>query len=111
METQKVDIYLMSNQKNFPADKIPMLREALLRAPDDKFMMLQAVELKDTTTMIVISVFLGSLGIDRFMLGDVGMGVLKLLTGGVCGILTIYDWCTVMKRTREQNFTNVIAVL
>ncbi len=33
----------------------------------------------------------GVLGIDRFYLGYVGIGVLKLLTGGCFGILAIID--------------------
>ena len=37
------------------------------------------------------------------MLGDTGMGVLKLLTAGVCGILTIIDWFTVKGRTHDFN--------
>ena len=45
------------------------------------------------------------------MLGDIGMGILKLLTGGVCGILTIIDWFTVQNRTRELNYNNIMMVL
>lgn len=72
---------------------------------------LTTVDIKDSTTLLLISIFLGSLGIDRFMLGDTGMGILKLLTCGVCGILTIIDWFTVQKRTRELNYNNIMMIL
>jgi TM2 domain-containing membrane protein YozV len=58
---------------------------------------------KDAGTMLVISIFIGSWGFDRFMLGDTGMGVLKLLTFGGCGIWTIVDWFTVKNRTHAYN--------
>ena len=74
-------------------------------------MMLSTIDLKDPTTLLLISIFLGSLGIDRFMLGDIGMGVLKLLTLGCCGILTIVDWFTVSKRAKEKNFSNVMTLI
>ena len=45
------------------------------------------------------------------MLGDIGMGVLKLLTLGCCGILTIIDWFTVSKRAKEKNFSNVMTLI
>lgn len=69
------------------------------------------MELKDPTTLLLVSLFIGGLGVDRFMLGDVGMGVLKLLTGGLCGILSIIDWFTVSKKAKELNFANVMAIL
>jgi TM2 domain-containing membrane protein YozV len=58
---------------------------------------------KDPGTMLVLSVLFGSLGVDRFMLGDTGMGILKLLTFGGCGILTIIDWFSVKGRTHDFN--------
>lgn len=45
--------------------------------------------MKDPNTVLLVSIFLGVLGIDRFMIGDTGMGILKLLTCGCCGVLTI----------------------
>ena len=47
--------------------------------------------MKSKTTALILSIFLGGLGIDRFYLGHTGLGVLKLLTGGVFGILYIID--------------------
>lgn len=111
MTQDKVDMYLMANQKYFPVEKVQFLREKLLEASEEKFALVYSVELKDPTTLLLVSIFLGSLGIDRFMLGDTGMGVLKLLTGGVCGILTIVDWFTVQKRTKELNFGNLMMIL
>lgn len=60
---------------------------------------------------MIISIFLGTLGVDRFMLGDIGMGILKLLTVRLCGVLTIIDWFTIQKRVREQNWSNLMMVL
>lgn len=109
MDQQKVDMYITTNQKYFPAEKITQLRDKLKEMEEEKFSSVSAVELKDPTTLLLISIFLGSLGIDRFMIGETGMGVLKLLTAGCCGILTIIDWFTIQKKTKELNFNKLMA--
>jgi TM2 domain-containing membrane protein YozV len=48
--------------------------------------------MKNKTVAILLSFFLGELGIDRFYLGYTGMGVLKLLTAGGLGILWLIDF-------------------
>ena len=88
-----------------------LFKEKLYKMEDSKFSMVSMIELKDPTTLLLISLFLGGWGVDRFMLKETGMGVLKLLTGGCCGILTIVDWFSIQKKTREMNFNNFMLML
>lgn len=111
LDQSKVDMYFMTNAKYFPGEKVVYLKEKLSTMDDEKFSMISTVELKDPTTILLISIFLGSLGIDRFMLDDTGMGILKLLTWGCCGILTIIDWCTISQKTKEVNFNKLMSLL
>ena len=111
MDQNKVDMYIMTNQKYFPAEKIMYIKEKLAAMDESKFSMISTIEMKDPTTILLVSIFLGGLGVDRFMLGDIGMGILKLLTCGVCGILTIIDWFTISKKAKELNFNNVMTML
>jgi TM2 domain-containing membrane protein YozV len=104
MEAQKVDMYLLSNGKFFESHLIPSLRQILIDAPDDKFVFLQTIALKDPTTMLIVSLLAGAFGVDRFMVGDTGLGVAKLLTCGGFGIWSIVDWFMIMGRTRQLNY-------
>ena len=111
MTQEKIDAFMLANTKYFPPESILMLRTKLSKVVDEKLWVLQSADFKDPTTTLIISLLLGSLGIDRFMIGDTGMGVLKLLTCGLCGILTIVDWFIISKKTKEQNLQKIMAIL
>ena len=111
LDQNKIDMYIMTNQKFFPEEKIVYLKDKLRTMDEEKFSLISTIEMKDPTTILLVSIFLGALGIDRFMLGDTGMGILKLLTCGCCGILTIIDWFTVSKKAKEANFNKIMSLL
>ncbi len=46
---------------------------------------------KDWLTTLLLCIFVGGLGIDRFYTGHTGIGVVQLLTLGGCGIWTLVD--------------------
>lgn len=106
-----MSLYLTTNMKYFPGDKMTLIREKLEQLDDERYLTVSSIELKDPTTMLLVSLFLGGLGVDRFMMGDIGIGILKLFTLGLCGILTIIDWFTVMKRTKESNYQRLMMAI
>ena len=58
---------------------------------------------KDPTAALLLSLFLGVLGVDRFYVGDIGLGVAKLLTGGGFFIWVIIDWFLIRNATAAKN--------
>lgn len=111
MEAHKVDAFMLANAKNFSTARVLVLGGMLARVDDSKWAMLQTIPFKDPTMTLIISLFAGSLGIDRFYIGDMGLGVLKLLTCGGFGIWSIIDWFLIMDATRDKNFEKIQPLL
>jgi TM2 domain-containing membrane protein YozV len=103
MDAQKVDMFMMMNSKFFESHHLGAIREKIVNLDDSKAPALQMMQFKDPTTALIISILIGGLGIDRFYIGDTGLGIGKLLTCGGLGIWTIVDWFLIMGATREKN--------
>ena len=82
----------------------------LLKRADGTGSWFQAAEVpgvfseKDWLTAVLLSLFVGVLGIDRFYLGYTGLGIVKLITCGGLGIWALIDLILiVMGRLPDAN--------
>ncbi len=111
MQEQKVDMFIMTNSKFFESHQVFQVRERLLQVDDSKWGMIQSISFQDPTIVLIVSFLAGYLGIDRFMIGDTGLGVAKLLTCGGLGIWAIIDLFMIMGATRERNMAKLQQVI
>ena len=111
MDQAKIESYLAKNGAKLPEEKIAELKDLLAKLNDDQFISIDSLDLKNPSTMIIVAWLGACIGLDRFMLGDTGLGVLKLLLCGGCGIWAIIDIFTAGKRTREFNMNKMYEIL
>lgn len=111
MDVQKVDMFIMANAKFFESHQVLAIRDRLLATDESRWPALQTLQLKDPTTSLIVSILGGHFGIDRFLIGDIGLGVGKLLTCGGLGIWTLIDFFLIMGATREKNIEKLQQML
>lgn len=104
MESDKMNHILMMLSSKIPAGSIPSVRTRLENTDisESEILALQS-QMKDPLLSILLSIFIGTLGVDRFYIGDVGLGIGKLLTGGGCGIWWLIDIFLIVDATKQKN--------
>ncbi len=103
------DSFLSANTANFPSEQLPSLRQRLSQLDDSQAnQVIAAANVKNPTTALILSIFLGTLGVDRFYIGQVGLGVAKLLLAWLTfGIWTIIDWFLIINATKKANLVAI----
>lgn len=111
MREHDVNMFLMANKDYLPEDRLPYLRSVLMNMDDQAWAGLSMVTFKSPVLMLVISLLVGELGVDRFLVGDIALGLGKLLTAGGCGVWWFIDLFLIMNRTREKNWQKLAMFL
>lgn len=110
MTTDKVNALMMQLQNKIPEEQAAVLKNALVRATDESYDVVSTLSLKSSTTTLLFSIFLGGFGVDRFYIGDTGVGVAKLLFGWLTfGIWPFIDIFISYKRAKAKNLNKILA--
>jgi TM2 domain-containing membrane protein YozV len=87
-----------------------MAMQYLNQLPEQRrleFQMAFQAQKKERTTALLLSLILGHIGVDRFYLGQTGLGLFKLLTLGGCGVWLVIDWFLIMGATDQRNIAEL----
>ena len=95
--------WFQANANKFPKSQRMIIQKRCSEMPDDRFMMLQQMKFKNPTVILIVGFLLGECGLDRFMMGSFILGLVKLFTFGLCGILWLLDLFILPGKAREAN--------
>ncbi len=109
MEADKVDKFLLANESKFPEYEIPIHR--LLNFTPKQELILETTRFKRPGRILLVSIFFGTLGIDRFLTGDIVKGIIKLLTGGGLGIWWLADWFMITRVAKRKNMEKLNQII
>lgn len=109
MEQSQVEQLIAAYGNKLPLEAIQTIREKL-QAMDYNTASVILSQAKDPTISIILSVLVGSLGIDRLYIGDIGLGIVKLITCGGCGVWWLIDLFLIMNATKQKNLQKIMGI-
>ena len=101
MKQEIIQQFMMQNGECFDPMMQAEIQKQLEEIDDSKSGLILGGSYQKPTLILVIAILLGW---DRFFLDDIGMGVVKILTGFGCGIWWLIDIFSAKKRTYEFNY-------
>src|SRR5687768_17377753 len=89
----EMDFMMMSGLQNEELFYLKELTKDMSRDDQKQFALIYQSRRKDPQTILLLTLigFLGVAGIQRFVVNQIGMGIVYVLTAGFCGIGTIVD--------------------
>lgn len=109
---QQVEQLIAAYGERVPISCLSSLREMLL-STTMSYSEVQVVlmQMKDPIISLILSIVVGYLGIDRFYVDDIGLGIIKLITCGGLYIWWLVDIFLIMGKTRMRNYERLTQVL
>lgn len=108
MTQENVRICLNKLNSKIPTEYYNDFRKKLEELPDEAGQKLASLDYQEPIVVLLLSIFAGSWGIDRFVLGDVSLGICKLLFNWLtCGIWWLVDIFFSFKRAKTLNYEKI----
>lgn len=100
----RIQMFLAQRREFFDVTQTNEIARILPGLDEARFTAVNSASYKSPQTALILSLLAGGFGADRFYIGDMLWGVIKLITLGGFGLLVIYDWIVITKKTREANY-------
>lgn len=110
MGKNEIDQLLAMHSTKLPFESLNIIKKKLENIEYETAAIYMS-QLKDPTISLIISVIVGAYGVDRFYLGDVEIGVAKLLTCGGAGIWWLVDLFLIMDATKKKNYETLLMMM
>ena len=112
LTNQQVEQLIAAYGERIPISCISSFRE-MLQSTTMSYSEVQVVlmQMKDPIISLVLSIVVGYLGVGRFYVGDIGLGVIKLITCGGLYVWWLVDIFTIMGKTRMRNYEQLSQIL
>ncbi|NDV65459.1 TM2 domain-containing protein [Bacteroides sp. 224] len=101
MEKSKIDTFIKLNVKNFNHQDMKVIREELEKLDDSKWYLIEGIEFQKPFGVFLIAIFLG---LERFLLEDYALAVLKVITLNGFFVWWFLDIFSAEERARTYNF-------
>ena len=101
MDNNQINMWISINAEKFNPNDLPIIKATLEQMDNNQMMFLQGAEFKKPSTIFIIAFLLGW---ERFFLDDVGLGIVKVITGYGCGIWWLIDIFSAKNRAKNYNF-------
>ena len=114
MESGKISSICMQLNDKIDPYGLASIKSSLEKLDDSKYESVMAAigNLKDPTTVLLFSLFLGQFGVDRFLLGKIGSGICKLIFGWLTlGIWWLVDVIKAKDNTKKFNSEKMTSAL
>lgn len=89
MENSNVVVLVSVWRDKIPSESVMMVQQSLEKVPDENSGSLGMIALKNPIIGLILGIFFGYLGVDRFYKGDIFLGLAKLFTC-IVGFVTIF---------------------
>ena len=103
-----VDTFIVTNAKLLDPSTLYIVKRKLLALHDIKSKRIKYISFKDPMVALILSLLFGIFGVDRLYIGNVGLGILKLITLGGSGVWVIIDWFLIMRAARKANSKRIL---
>lgn len=103
MDIERINIFILTNKHFFLDEDLSLIKLRLETIDEVKWRELSTITFKDPQIALMLSIFGGPIGVDRFYIGDYAKGVLKTVTLGGLLIWAFIDQFLIRKSTKRNN--------